>query len=69
MEMRRQRKRREGSQRRQLEARWLCLEPRPHLAPTQFFIHSHNPHAADLMVMQMYAAGFRVEARPFGENW
>jgi hypothetical protein len=46
--------------------RWLCLESRPHLATTQFFIHSHNPRAADLMVMQMYAAGFRVEARPFG---
>jgi hypothetical protein len=46
--------------------RWLCLEPRPHLLPTKFYIHSHNPRASDLMVMQMYAAGFRVEARPFG---
>lgn len=46
--------------------RWLCLQPHPHLSPTQFYVHSHNPSAADLMVMQIYAAGFRVEARPFG---
>ena len=46
--------------------RWLCLEPRPHLARTQFFIHSHNASAAMTMAMQMYVAGYRVEARPFG---
>lgn len=46
--------------------RWLCLQEQPHLKATRFYVHSHNPRAADLMVMQMYAAGFRVEARPFG---
>lgn len=46
--------------------RWLCLEPRPHLEPTRFFVHSHNPAAASLMVWQIFAAGFQVEGRPFG---
>jgi hypothetical protein len=46
--------------------RWLCLESHPHLLTTQFYVHSHNPGAANLMVMQMYAAGYRVEFRPFG---
>jgi hypothetical protein len=45
--------------------RALCLQPHPHLATTRFYVHSHNPRAADLMVMQMHAAGYRVEARPF----
>jgi hypothetical protein len=47
--------------------RWLCLEPRPHLGPTRFIVHSHNPGAANLMVMQIFAAGFQVEGRPFGQ--
>jgi hypothetical protein len=46
--------------------RWLCLEPHPHLLPTHFLIHSHNPIAAEMMVMQIHVAGFRVENRPFG---
>ncbi len=46
--------------------RWLCLEPRPHLERTQFYIHSHNAGAASAMVMQMYVSGYKVEGRPFG---
>ncbi len=46
--------------------RWLCLEPRPHLIATRFFIHSHNANAAAIMVAQMRVAGYRVEFRPFG---
>jgi hypothetical protein len=46
--------------------RWLCLEPHPHLKPTQFYVHSHNPMAAQMMAMQIHVAGFRVENRPFG---
>jgi hypothetical protein len=46
--------------------RWLCLEPHPHLKRTRFLIHSHNPMAASMMVMQIHVAGFRVESRPFG---
>jgi hypothetical protein len=46
--------------------RWLCLHPRPHLKRTRFIVHSHNPNAAYVMVMQMMATGFQVEARPFG---
>jgi hypothetical protein len=46
--------------------RWLCLEPHSHLKETSFFVHSHNPVAAGLMVMQIREAGFRVEQRPFG---
>jgi hypothetical protein len=46
--------------------RWLCLEPRPHLRATRFYIHSHNGGAAAIMVSQMELAGFRVEFRPFG---
>jgi hypothetical protein len=48
--------------------RWLCLEPRPHLERTRFFVHSHNPAAASLMVWQIFAAGFEVEGRPFGAS-
>ena len=48
--------------------RWLCLVPRPHLQRTRFYVHSHNPNAANLMVMQIYMAGFQVEARPFGKE-
>jgi hypothetical protein len=46
--------------------RWLCLEPHPHLKPTRFLVHSHNPVAASMMVMQIHLAGFHVENRPFG---
>jgi hypothetical protein len=46
--------------------RWLCQEPRPHLAGTKFLVHTHNPVAGMLMLMQLDAAGFRVEGRPFG---
>jgi hypothetical protein len=46
--------------------RWLCLEPHPHLKETHFLIHSHNPGAASIMLMQIQVAGFRVEHRPFG---
>ncbi|MHC5543415.1 cyclic-phosphate processing receiver domain-containing protein [Singulisphaera rosea] len=48
--------------------RWLSLIPRPHLRATRFFVHSHNPSAARMMVMQMSAAGFRVEGRSFGSS-
>jgi hypothetical protein len=46
--------------------RWLCLERRPHLEPTRFFVHSHNPTAAAVMGMQLMMNGFHVEVRPFG---
>jgi hypothetical protein len=46
--------------------RWLCLQPHPHLEPTQFLVHSHNAVAAGMMVMQIRLAGYRVESRPFG---
>jgi hypothetical protein len=46
--------------------RWLCLEPRPHLRATRFYIHSHNPNAANMMALHLEVSGFRVEARPFG---
>ena len=46
--------------------RWLCLESRPHLEPTRFFVHSHNPTAAAVMGMQMMMNGYHVEVRPFG---
>jgi hypothetical protein len=46
--------------------RWLCLEPHPHLKQTHFLVHSHNPGAASIMLMQIHVAGFRVEHRPFG---
>jgi hypothetical protein len=46
--------------------RWVCLEPRPHLRPTRFQVHSHNPQAATIMGMQLMGSGFSVELRPFG---
>ncbi|WP_422929427.1 cyclic-phosphate processing receiver domain-containing protein [Singulisphaera sp. PoT] len=46
--------------------RWLSLFPRPHLKPTKFYVHSHNPNAARMMVDQMEGAGFYVEGRSFG---
>jgi hypothetical protein len=46
--------------------RWLCLAPRPHLQATQFYVHSHNPNAANMMSLHLEVTGFRVETRPFG---
>ncbi|MFO0951101.1 MAG: cyclic-phosphate processing receiver domain-containing protein [Isosphaeraceae bacterium] len=46
--------------------RWLCLQPRPHLSSTRFYVHSHNPNAAAMMGMQMISNGYFVELRPFG---
>jgi hypothetical protein len=46
--------------------RWLCLEPRPHLTPARFLLHSHNAMAAAIMGLQLTAAGFHAELRPFG---
>ena len=48
--------------------RWLCKEPREHLLPTRFFIHTHNLVAGLLMVMQMRTSGFEAEFRPFGHD-
>jgi hypothetical protein len=46
--------------------RWLAREPRRHLRRARFTVHSHNQMAACVMVMQIRAMGFRVEAQPFG---
>jgi hypothetical protein len=46
--------------------RWLALQPRRHLKSTRFIVHSHNAVAAYVMVLQMKALGFKVEASPFG---
>lgn len=46
--------------------RWLCAEPRPHLADARFFIHSHHLAAASLMVQCLLQAGHAAEFRPFG---
>jgi hypothetical protein len=48
--------------------RWMCKEPRDHLLPTLFFIHTHNLVAGLLMVMQMRTSGFKAEFRPFGDD-
>jgi hypothetical protein len=46
--------------------RWLARETRPHLGRARFVVHSHNMVAAWMMVMEIRALGYRVEARPFG---
>lgn len=46
--------------------RWLCAEPRPHLADARFFIHSHHLAAASMMVQCLLQAGHAAEFRPFG---
>jgi hypothetical protein len=46
--------------------RWLCEERRPHLRDTRFIIHTHNPHAACMMVLHLQVMGFQVQASPFG---
>ncbi len=48
--------------------RWMCQEPREHLVPTLFFVHTHNLVAGLLMVMQMRSRGFKAEFRPFGDD-
>ena len=47
--------------------RWLVTEPRPHLKPTKFTIHSWNDSAAIAMLWHLEALGYQVEARPFGQ--
>lgn len=46
--------------------RWLCKEPRSHLASTRFVIHSHNLTAALMMVLLMRETGYVAEFQPFG---
>ena len=46
--------------------RWLSFEPRLHLRPTRFFVHSHNGVAAYVMVLQLKSLGFAVKGAPFG---
>ena len=46
----------------------MCKEPREHLRPTQFFVHTHNLVAGLLMVLQMRSSGFKAEFRPFGQD-
>lgn len=48
--------------------RWLCERPRPHLRPTRFIVHTHNPNAACVMLLHLQVMGFDVQARPFGSN-
>ncbi len=48
--------------------RWLCKEPREHLRPTRFFVHTHNLVAGLLMVLQMRSSGFTAEFQPFGQD-
>ena len=47
--------------------RWICLEDRPHLRATRFYVHSHNVAAASVMTLQMWGSGYRAEFRPFGQ--
>ncbi|MGA9922034.1 MAG: cyclic-phosphate processing receiver domain-containing protein [Isosphaeraceae bacterium] len=46
--------------------RWLCAQPRAHLAKTWFFVHTHNLNAACLMVLHLEVMGYEVRVRPFG---
>jgi len=46
--------------------RWLCAEPRPHLARVRFQIHSHNQAAAFVMGWELTSGGYAVEILPFG---
>jgi len=48
--------------------RWLSLQPRPHLKATRFFVHTHNPNAACMMVLHLEVMGFNVESLPFGTS-
>ncbi len=45
--------------------RWLTQTQRPHLKQTRFIVHSHNSQAAQIMVMQLEASGYRADATPF----
>lgn len=47
--------------------RWLCAEPRPHLARVRFQIHSHNQAAAFVMGWELTSCGYAAEILPFGE--
>lgn len=50
--------------------RWLAFEPRTHLRPSRFIVHSHNAPAAYVMALQIKSLGFQVVAQPFGlEKW
>ncbi|WP_435017833.1 cyclic-phosphate processing receiver domain-containing protein [Tundrisphaera sp. TA3] len=46
--------------------RWLDRDPPEHLRSARFIVHSHNQHAAFVMVLRLKAMGYRAEARPFG---
>ena len=46
--------------------RWLGRGHGPHLGGARFVVHSHNPHAACVMVLHLLVMGFQVESRPFG---
>jgi hypothetical protein len=46
--------------------RWLCEEPRVHLQPAMFVIHTHNAGAAIAMIFQLEAMGYTVQERRFG---
>ncbi len=46
--------------------RWLCEQPRPHLRPSVFVIHTHNPGAAVAMAFQLRSMGYNVQEHPFG---
>jgi hypothetical protein len=46
--------------------RWICTQPRTHLRPTLFVVHTHNSLAGLLMVLQMRSRGYKAEFRPFG---
>jgi hypothetical protein len=36
-----------------------------HLQTARFIVHSHNLHAATMMVLHLEVLGFTVEVRPF----
>lgn len=46
--------------------RWLCDGPRPHLKPTLFVVHTHNPDAACVMSFHLETMGYDVVQCPFG---
>lgn len=45
--------------------RWLCREPRGHLIPTRFVVHTRNANASCVMLLHLREVGFEAEARPF----
>ena len=46
--------------------RWICEEPRTHLLPSLFVIHTHNSSAAVAMIFQLESMGHKVKQQPFG---